>query len=190
MSAPSPWTGVYTDWTALEHGSEPIRLLVATDGLYDIRTTPIGTFRVKRPDLAPTRCTEGMTLAIPHMPWSLLDSVITRFRAALPDECLANVYWDADRTGFTVVYPPQDADRAQVTTDDTTDPYDPRCPRVLQIHSHGTFPARFSATDDADEQATGCYGVLGFLDQPIPLMAFRFACGGRHVPLSPDDLFA
>lgn len=188
MSAPSPWTGVYTDWTALEQGSEPIRLLAAADGLYEIRTTPVGTFRIRRS--TPAACTEGLTLAIPRMPWTLLDALITRFRAALPHEYLANVYWEPVRAGFVVVYPDQEASPTQVTTDDATDPYDPDRPRVLQIHSHGTLPARFSPTDDADEQATGCYGVIGHLDQPLPTMRFRFACGGRHVPLSPDDLFA
>lgn len=186
----SPWIGLYTRMADLEAGSEPIRLLAAQDGVYDIRTTPIGTFRVKRPDLALETCTEGLTLAIPRMPATVLAALVERCRAALPHECLVNVYWHPGRDGFEIEAPPQTAGMSHVTTDDATDPYDPQRPRVLQVHSHGTVPAFFSSVDDADEQATGCYGVLGELDRPIPSMAWRMACGGRYVPLAVTDLFA
>jgi len=174
----------------LQAGSEPIRWLAAQDGLYEIRTTPIGIFRVKRSDVALDACTEGLTLTIPRMPAAVLASLIDRCRAALPQECLLNVYWNPARQGFEIDAPLQEASPAHVATADATDPYDPAHPRVLQVHSHGTAAAFFSATDDADEQATGCYGVLGHLDQPVPSMAWRFACGGRHVPLATTDLFA
>jgi PRTRC genetic system protein A len=186
----SPWIGLYTRMADLEAGSEPIRWLATSDGVYEIRTTPIGTFRVKRPDADLDTCTEGLTLTIPRMPATVLAALIDRCRAALPHECLVNVYWHPARAGFEIDTPPQKADAVQVTAHDGTDPYDPQRPRVLQVHSHGTLAAFFSATDDADEQATGCYGVLGELDRPIPSMAWRFACGGRHVPLRTTDLFA
>jgi len=176
--------------SALEAGSEPIRLLASQGGYYEIRTTPVGTFRVKRPDLQLESCTEGVKLAIPHMPAELLADIIDRFRAALPDEYLLNVYWNPDRQGFEVEAPPQESGEAHVTTEDATDPYDPRRPRILQVHSHALFSAVFSTTDDADEQATGCYGVIGSLDNPFPTMAWRFACGGRRVSLATSDLFA
>ena len=188
MMLPS-WIGVYTQMSALEAGSEPIRLLASQDGYYEIRTTPIGTFRVKREDLTLESCTEGMTLAVPRMPAELLAALIDRFRVAMPDEYLLNVYWNPDREGFEVEAPPQEASEAHVITRDATDSYDPKRPRLLQVHSHATFSAVFSATDNADEQATGCYGVIGNLDHPIPTMAWRFACAGRHVPLATGDLF-
>ncbi len=78
MTRPS-WIGVYTHRADLEAGSEPIRLLVAQDGLYEIRTTPIGTFRVKRPAADWETCTEGLTLAIPRMPPAVLTAIIDRF---------------------------------------------------------------------------------------------------------------
>lgn len=185
----SPWTGIYTDMSALVAGSEPIRLLAAQDGYYEIRTTPVGTFRVRRPDLELESCTEGVALAVPRMPAELLAALIDRFRDALPDEYLINVYWNSEREGFEIEAPPQEAGEAHVTTGDTTDPYDPRRPRVLQAHSHALYSAVFSATDDADEQATGCYGVIGNLDHSFPTMAWRFVCGGWRVSLTTSDLF-
>ncbi len=186
----SPWIGTYTEMSALEAGSEPIRLLAAKGGYYEIRTTPVGTFRIRRPDLNLESCTEGVTLAVPRMPAELLSALIDRFREALPHEYLVNVYWNPERAGFEVEAPPQEAGEAHVTTGDTTDPYDPQRPRVLQAHSHALFPAVFSATDDADEQATGCYGVIGNLDKAFPTMAWRFSCGGRRVSLATGDLFS
>lgn len=185
-----PWIGLYTRMTDLDAGTEPIRWLAAQDGLYEIRTTLIGIFRVKRPDTDLDTCSEGLTLTIPRMPAAVLAALIDRCRAALPHECLLNVYWHPDRQGFAIEMPPQEVDMAHVTTADATNPYDPTRPRVIQVHSHGTAAAFFSATDDADEQATGCYGVLGHLDRPVPSMAWRFACGGRHVSLATTDLFA
>lgn len=184
-----PLVGIYTTWAALEAGPEPIRLLAARDGYYEVRTTPVGTFRVKRRDLEPESCTEGLTLAVPRIPAPLLAAIVERCRAALPDEHLLHVYWNPERAGFELEAPPQEAGADHVTTADTTDPYAPARPRVLQVHSHGTGPAIFSAIDDADEQATGCYGVIGRLDSAVPAMAWRFACGGRHVPLTTSDLF-
>ena len=183
-----PWTGVYTQMAALLAGDEPIRLLAADDGYYEIRTTSIGTFCVKRPDLTLETCTEGIALTVPRMPMTLLAAIIERFRAIYPHEHLLNVYWNPQREGFELDVPLQEAGEAFVTTEDATDPYNPERPRVLQVHSHGKFPARFSPTDDADELATGCYGVIGTIDL-IPTMAWRFACGGRHVPLATEDLF-
>ena len=189
MSTRTPWIGWYTDTAAFTAGTEPIRRLITANGVYEARTTPIGTFSVKRPDLAAPSLSEGLSWAIPRLPWALLGALITQFRAALPYEHLANIYWEPQPGQFVVELPAQQADTTSVTTQETTDPYDPQRPRVLQVHSHGTLPAFFSLTDDADEQATGCYGVIGNLDTSQPTMAWRFACGGRHVPLSLTDLF-
>ena len=190
MSTPTPWIGWYTDPDAFDAGSEAIRRLITAQGVYEARTTPIGTFTVHRPDLTTASAPpEGLTWRIPRLPLTLLATVLTQFRAALPDERLANVYWHPASGRFLLTFPDQSTAPASVTTADRTDPYDAERPRVLQVHSHGTLPAFFSSTDDADEQATGCYGVLGHLDTAHPTMAWRFACGGRHVPLSLTDLF-
>ena len=189
MSTPTPWIGWYTDPDAFTTGSEAIRRLITAQGVYEARTTPIGTFTVKRPDLTASAPPEGLTWSIPRLPLAILDTLLTQFRAALPYEHLANIYWEPQPGQFVVELPAQQADTTSVTTQETTDPYDPQRPRVLQVHSHGTLPAFFSSTDDADEQATGCYGVLGHLDTAHPTMAWRFACGGRYVPLSLTDLF-
>ncbi len=189
-STPPPWIGSYATRAALDAGTEPIRWLATAQGLYEFRTTAIGTFCVPRPDVPLEMAQEGLTLAIPRMPRALLAALVAQFRTALPSEQLAQVYWEPGPGRFVVDIPPQEADGTSVTTPDATDPYDPARPRVLQVHSHAAGPAFFSATDDADEQATGCYGVIGRLDTALPTMVWRLACGGRHVSLRLCDLFA
>ena len=47
----------------------------------------------------------------------------------------------------------------------------------------GTWP-----TDDADEQATRLYMVIGRLDRYYPEIRCRFACGGQHVEIPAEQI--
>ena len=58
----------------------------------------------------------------------------------------------------------------------------------MDVHSHNTMAARFSKTDDADEQATRLYMVIGRLDRFYPEIRCRFACGGRHVEIPAEQI--
>ena len=60
---------------------------------------------------------------------------------------------------------------------------------VMDIHSHNTMPAKFSDTDDRDEKATRLYAVAGRFDQVFPEIAVRASCGGRFIPLRPEEVF-
>ena len=68
--------------------------------------------------------------------------------------------------------------------------YRPPSPVVLQIHSHRHYPARFSLTDDADEQGLCLYGVLGRLDSDHPEVALRVGAYGHFLPVPWDFVFA
>ena len=59
----------------------------------------------------------------------------------------------------------------------------------MDIHSHNTRPAKFSDIDDRDEKATRLYAVAGRFDQVFPEIAVRASCGGRLIPLRPEDVF-
>lgn len=63
-----------------------------------------------------------------------------------------------DAAGYRLVLPRQAVGPVQVV-------YQPIDDVVLEIHSHHHYPARFSPTDDADEQGLCLYGVLGRLDR-------------------------
>ncbi|MHB0870194.1 MAG: hypothetical protein ACYC66_13030 [Chloroflexota bacterium] len=67
--------------------------------------------------------------------------------------------------------------------------YRPPSHVVLQIHSHRHYPARFSPTDDADEQGLCLYGVLGRLDAERPEVALRVGAYGYFLPVPWDSVF-
>jgi PRTRC genetic system protein A len=60
---------------------------------------------------------------------------------------------------------------------------------ALELHSHHTLPARFSRTDDADEQRLCLYGVIGRLDRPRPEVALRVGAYGHYLPLPWESVF-
>jgi PRTRC genetic system protein A len=61
---------------------------------------------------------------------------------------------------------------------------------VLEIHSHRGGAARFSETDDADEQRLRLYGVVGKLDDLRPSVNLRAGAYGHFLPLPWSAVFA
>ena len=85
--------------------------------------------------------------------------------------------------GYRLVLPAQAVGPVQVV-------YRPLDHIVLEIHSHHRYPARFSATDDADEQRLCLYGVLGRLDRARPEVALRVGAYGHFLPVPWETVFA
>jgi PRTRC genetic system protein A len=64
---------------------------------------------------------------------------------------------------------------------------------VIDLHSHGTNAAFFSATDNEDDRGSvKIAGVFGNLDQPMPTVAFRLCALGVYLPLAvpADKIFS
>lgn len=119
------------------------------------------------------------------IPGEHLVSILEHFRAALPNEAAAFVLWNEVTREFTLHLP--------VIDEATPSRLVYRTPVlaadwhvVCDIHSHGTGPAFFSATDDADDaHATKISLVIGRLDHPEgPAMASRLCAGGMFLPVS------
>jgi PRTRC genetic system protein A len=60
---------------------------------------------------------------------------------------------------------------------------------ALELHSHHAMAARFSRTDDADEQRLCLYGVIGRLDWARPEVALRVGAYGHYLPLPWESVF-
>ena len=60
---------------------------------------------------------------------------------------------------------------------------------VAEFHSHGPAAARFSATDDRDEQGFRIYGVCGRLDSGRPELNLRLGLYGHFAPLRWGQVF-
>lgn len=114
---------------------------------------------------------------------------LARGVAALGREVLFVVVHDPAAVDPAAAYrfdvPDQVAGSARVT-------YRPPAPGarvVLELHSHHVLPARFSRTDDADEQRLCLYGVIGRLDWPRPEVALRAGAYGHYLPLPWESVF-
>lgn len=102
--------------------------------------------------------------------------------AAVPDrEMLCEVVW-AGEGGYRLRLPRQAADATRVLYTRAPDV-------VFQLHSHHGMPAYFSATDDADEQGLGLYGVVGGLGTERPQVLLRLGIYGHFQVVPWDAVF-
>jgi PRTRC genetic system protein A len=67
--------------------------------------------------------------------------------------------------------------------------YQPAANVVLEIHSHHRYAARFSSTDDNDEQRLRVYGVVGRLNREVPEVALRVGAYGHFMPVAWETVF-
>ena len=60
---------------------------------------------------------------------------------------------------------------------------------IMDIHSHGGGSARFSTTDNTDEQGLRFYMVVGKLDTLLPEVEIRLGVYGYFAPVSVEEIF-
>jgi len=84
--------------------------------------------------------------------------------------------------GYRLTVPPQVAGPERVV-------YRPPTSAVLEIHSHGPYPAVFSTTDDRDEQGLRLFGVIGRLDADRPEVTLRLGAYGQFLQVSWESVF-
>jgi PRTRC genetic system protein A len=119
-----------------------------------------------------------------------IEAILDILRGELPNEAAAFILWNEVTREFAVEFPVIDeATPSRLVYRPPVLP--PDWHMICDIHSHGTGPAFFSATDDADDRhATKISLVFGRLDQPDgPTRASRLCAGGMFLPL-PRSPFA
>lgn len=180
---------------AAEKANAPICYIPSQNGqIYEMRRNEIGTFIApssKIVELDMVRA--GFQMNLPRLPAAKLAEIISFFRrvCAAHDRCmeaLVNVYWDRVEQEYILRVPPQQATAVSVETDLSDRPDESRYYLVMEVHSHNMMAARFSRTDDADEQATRLYMVIGRLDRFYPEIRCRFACGGQHIEIPAEQV--
>ena len=190
-----PYKGLFGSTEQADQGDKAISYIPAKDGrVYEMRRNEIGTFIAPALHIAELEdIRAGFQMSLSRLPAALLSQIIAFFRRVCVDygrdvEALVNVFWDREKGEYTLHVPPQRIDRMSVETDLTAQPDPSRFLHVMDVHSHNTMAARFSKTDDLDEQATRLYMVIGRLDRFYPEIRCRFACGGRHVEIPAEDV--
>jgi PRTRC genetic system protein A len=103
--------------------------------------------------------------------------------AEAPKEAGGCVLWNSENDTWRIEYPAGHATNSSLT-------YTPVEPGenehvVIDLHSHGSLPAFFSDTDDADDAGSvKIAGVYGNLDTNAPTVCFRICVLGLAIPLN------
>lgn len=116
-----------------------------------------------------------------HIPALLLELAFNSMLASPEKEIYVGIRWDSGANCYRLYLPDQQREPALVS-------YQVGDDIVLDLHSHGSMPARFSGLDDRDEQGLRLYGVIGRLNKQ-PKIALRLGIYGYYCPLEISDVF-
>ena len=149
--------------------------ILAANGVFIQVTNGLLTARIRIADvvvkgLAPVE--EKIALTYGLLPAQLLREGLAWTQRAPERERFFAIRQDASGCGYRLDIPPQLGSASQVRYQSGDGP------AVAEFHSHGSHPAHFSATDNADEQGCRIYGVIGRLDLPTPQLTMRLGIYG------------
>lgn len=177
----------------VQASAKPIVLIPSRDGkIYEMRKTPVGTFTAPA-DLLPefTQMNCGFQMNLPKIPIHILMSIINFFEK-LSDlfelEALVHILYDTAHSKYIIRVPKQKLTHTSAHSV-MAEEYPEHLVHVMDIHSHNTMPAKFSAIDNDDEKATRLYAVIGRLDQVFPDITIRASCAGRFIPVRAEEVF-
>ena len=123
---------------------------------------------------------EKVALTHGPIPAQLFELGLRWFQNAPDTERFFAMRWDG--RAYRLVVPPQEGTATRLA-------YQPLAGVVAEFHSHGSFSAFFSATDDRDEQGFRIYGVVGRLDAPLPELRLRVGVYGHVAPVEWSQVF-
>lgn len=177
----------------LDKSDKPFKYVMTANGVVRIIKNKIGTFVAKVDTIQGLpEIEEGLILDLPKMPFELFQKTVSFFREVMKHkngaEALLQFYFDDRNHQYLVYCPEQEVSGSRVDFKRNED-YDSNYLLVMDIHSHNSMPAFWSATDTKDEQETRIFGVVGNLNQPNPSWKFRISVGGVHKEIDLFDIF-
>lgn len=129
----------------------------------------------------------GFKPKVRKVPYSIMKEILAYFKQDLSKEAIVQIWYNRKEDIFEVRYPSfVYSTKEQIDYEFIS--HETSCVLYMTIHSHNTFEARFSITDDEDEVATGLYGVIGTLDIE-PTFRFRAGIMGCFKELPMEELF-
>lgn len=194
---PFTFTNDYVTSIAEANASQkPVKYIMSNEGqIFEMRSTDLGDFIAPAKEVKGVEKVEvGFKLNIPKIPFKLLLQAVSFFRDVCDefanDEAMLQYWYDTETGEFFAKCLEQTTNKVHVTfVRDEELETNPRYILVMDIHSHNNMQAFFSGTDDASEQQTRTYGVVGRLDLPIPEIKFRYSVEGTFVEVQMHDLF-
>jgi hypothetical protein len=186
------YKGIFGSLDDALRSDKVISLMPSSDGrMYEMRRTELGTFTAPASCRGIQEVKAGFIPALPLVPRELTLEIIGFFRSLVNSgnslEAIVNILWDKEREAFCTFVPPQTVSRGSAAAE--LPKLHSRYLHYIDVHSHNTMPARFSAVDDADEKATRVYAVFGRLDRFLPEISVRISSGGSFSELDPLTVF-
>ena len=177
VAADGLWLEVHLPWLhllwPLANIGEPIK---PTPGFRTSHATPFG-------HIAPV-----VEIAFGKVPQHHIRSFAERGRTSCPNERGAWMSWEHGLEGTEprlVWSEPIDACGTTGSLHYARPEHTANLSPCIDLHTHGTAPAFFSATDDQDDAHDVKIAiVIGNLDQPIPTIAARLCCLGVFIPVT------
>jgi PRTRC genetic system protein A len=161
--------------------------------VFEMRNTEMGRFVTPAAsDDIMREVKAGFIPALPLIPLKHLRDIIEFFKMMAKDgnnEALANIYWDKQDEVFITDIPQQSVSAFSVKGEKNPAYDNDRYIHYMDIHSHNTMRAFFSATDDADEKATRVYAVVGNVLSFFPEIKVRISNGGKFMEIEPGIVF-
>lgn len=133
---------------------------------------PLSIIREKEKMIRGLRTLEPRIKLPKRVSVDILRHMVKVSKFAIPNEFLFYIFWNKDE--WELDLPSQVVRHASVRP--CLD-----CGYVpIEVHSHNTMPAFFSATDNRDENGLRIYGVLGRVDQPVVDFKLRISIYGHY----------
>jgi len=147
-------------------------------------TTPFGIFSANLSQKGSTQ----FEFLIPKIPYCLLEKIIEIFEAEPHKECAVQIFYSPDTKQYELHIPEQYVTAASVIFYRNTEKELEKI-LVMDIHSHGQYPAFFSRIDDVDEKGIRLYMVIGNMDQKNHTYKIRAGLAGIFGVLEMDEIF-
>lgn len=118
----------------------------------------------------------------PKIAWKLIEEIVDLFKENPVMEYAVQVFYDAGKQDYELYVPVQEVSRAAVYFERNTRLEHEKI-LIMDVHSHGTYPAFFSAQDDADEKGVRLYMVVGNLNLEQQTYKLRAGLAGSFLEL-------
>jgi len=164
----------------------PVFRLLAQDGVYEVRTTRLGTFAAKVPAKVEARA--GVRLSTPKCPAGLFLELVALFAFVPEIEVVADIVY-RPAVGDFALYPTRQEDNRRGSVGYWPVQESGDLLPFLNAHSHNTMDAFFSGADDRAETRVGLYAVVGRVDRERPQASFRFSMGSFFGAVEPEEIF-
>lgn len=152
--------------------------------VWRIEKRPFGIFRYNMTNKGSVQ----FELTAPKIPKSIFNKVIQLFEENSNREYALQIFYNSKKEEYELFVPEQ---RATASTVEfvRNDKKENEMDLMMDIHSHASFSAFFSGTDNRDELGIRLYMVIGNLDKEIHSVAFRAGLAGNFGKVNVEDVF-